>query len=90
MTGPLTIFEKSFIESLNLALVEELSLYFSPVCPPTLVSEIISDLKRPRPCGRLPEAVVRAIANKMCWIESSMPIAAFPPVNPTPLLINGP
>jgi hypothetical protein len=64
--GPRVIFDKSFIQSLNGPLIDELTLYFTATCPPTLISEIISDLKKPAGSdGRIGEETVRELATKM-------------------------
>jgi hypothetical protein len=64
--GPRIIFDKSFVQSLNGRLIEEITLYFTPTCPPTLISEIIGDLKKPaRSDGRIGENFVRELATKM-------------------------
>lgn len=64
--GPRIIFDKSFIQSLNVPLIDELTLYFTATCPPVLISEIIADLQaQPRRDGRLPEDLVRELAVKM-------------------------
>jgi hypothetical protein len=74
MIGPVVIIDKSFLQSLNPLEVQELNLYFEPVCVPTLVSEIIADLQQPKPRpGRIPEAVVRALAQKMLTAQAVEP-----------------
>jgi hypothetical protein len=74
ITGPLTIFDKSFVESLSPFEIEEFGLYYSAVCPPTLVSEIIADLKHPNPReGRIPEALVQVLAEKMAMAHGPIP-----------------
>lgn len=68
------MFDKSFTERLNPALADELTLYLSPVCAPTLVSEIIADLKHPEPRqGKLPADLVRMLANKMSLAHGPEP-----------------
>jgi len=71
---PHIIFDKSFIESLNPRLVDELTMYFSPVCPPILIREIIADLRHPEPRqDRLPKDLVRALAAKMAKAHGPEP-----------------
>jgi hypothetical protein len=45
MIGPLLLFDKSFVEMLNPEEVSELSMHFKFVGTPTLIAEIIADLK---------------------------------------------
>lgn len=64
--GPRVITDKSFIQSLNGPLIDELTLYFTPTSLPTLISEIIADLKLPpRKDGRIGEDIVKMLATKM-------------------------
>jgi hypothetical protein len=66
MMGPLLTFDKSFLEMITAEEMDELDLNFSIFVTPTLVSEIIADLKHPAPRnGRLPEEIVRSLARKM-------------------------
>src|SRR5689334_16938428 len=65
MIGPLLMFDKSFLEMLNAAEVSELSVHFKFVGTPTLIGEIIADLKLPPDERRLPTDVVKALARKM-------------------------
>lgn len=65
MVGPLLIFDKSFLQMLNPEEVFELSLHFFLVGTPTLIREIIGDLKKKPDSRRLPEDVVKALAAKM-------------------------
>jgi hypothetical protein len=69
------IFDKSFLQMLNPAEVFELSLRFSPVGTPTLIREIIADLKKIRE-GELPEELVSALARKM-WSNAGVQPANF-------------
>jgi hypothetical protein len=74
IVGPRLIFDKSFIQSLNGALIDEMTLYFTPTCPPTLISEIIADLKKPpRSDGRIGEDLVRQLARKMTGAHGTEP-----------------
>jgi hypothetical protein len=74
MLGPLAIFDKSFVESLNVEEIDEFSYWFSPVCPPTLISEIIADLKHPKPrAGRIPDELVKTLARKMSSAHGAEP-----------------
>lgn len=63
--GPLLIFDKSFLQMLNSDEVFELSLHFFFVGTPTLIREIIADLKLKPESRRIPENVVKALALKM-------------------------
>ncbi len=66
MMGPLLTFDKSFLEMITEEEMDELDLNFSIFVTPTLVSEIIADLKHPAPRnGRLPEEIVNSLARKM-------------------------
>lgn len=49
MMGPSLTFDKSFLEMINPEEMDELDLNFSIFVTPTLVSEIIADLKHPAP-----------------------------------------
>jgi hypothetical protein len=72
--GPRILFDKSFIQSLNGQLIDEMTLYFTPTCPSTLISEIIADLKLPpRADGRIGEDVVRQLATKMLGAHGAQP-----------------
>jgi len=73
IVGPRIIFDKSFIQSLNSALIDEMTLYFTPTCPPTLISEIIADLKLPPLSdGRIGEDIVCQLAEKMMVGDSRL------------------
>jgi hypothetical protein len=66
IVGPRVITDKSFIQSLSGPLIDELTLYFTPTSLPTLISEIIADLKLPpRKDGRIGEDIVKMLATKM-------------------------
>ena len=52
MMGPSLTFDKSFLEMINPEEMDELDLNFSIFVTPTLVSEIIADLKHPAPPRR--------------------------------------
>src|SRR5215475_4373473 len=65
MIGPLLIFDKSFLQMLNPEEVSEMSLHFKFVGTPTLISEIIADLKMEPPERRLPTEVVQMLSRKM-------------------------
>ena len=65
MIGPLLIFDKSFLEMLSPEEVVELGMHFNFVGTPTLIGEIIADLKLPPPERRVPSAVVMALSRKM-------------------------
>jgi hypothetical protein len=74
IVGPRVIFDKSFIQSLSGALIDELTLYFTPTCVPTLISEIIADLKKPPGTdGRIGEDLVRQLARKMTGAHGAEP-----------------
>jgi hypothetical protein len=63
--GPLLIFDKSFLQMLNPGEVFEISLHFFLVGTPTLISEIIADLRKEPDSRSLAVDVVRALARKM-------------------------
>jgi len=65
MIGPLLIFDKSFLQMLNPEEVSELSFHFKFVGTPTLIGEIIADLKSEPSKRRLPSDVVQALSRKM-------------------------
>jgi hypothetical protein len=65
MIGPLLIFDKSFLQMLNREEVSELSLHFKFVGTPTLIGEIIADLKLEPSKRALPSEVVQALSRKM-------------------------
>jgi hypothetical protein len=66
MMGPSLTFDKSFLEMINPDEMDELDLNFAIFVTPTLVSEIIADLKHPAPReGKLPADIVKALARKM-------------------------
>jgi hypothetical protein len=72
---PSVIFDKSALQMLRTAEVEELSRCFDLVCPPTLIREIISDLKKPSSSsGRVPENVVRVLAGRMRGMHLTTPV----------------
>ena len=74
IAGPRIIFDKSFIQSLNGPLIDEMTLYFTATCPPTLISEIIADLKLPLlKDGRIGEDIVRQLAVKMTGAHGAQP-----------------
>jgi hypothetical protein len=62
---PHVIFDKSFLQRLKQHQLEELTLWFRPVCVPILLSEIIADLEKPADPGRVSADIVRAFARKM-------------------------
>lgn len=64
LMGPTLVFDKSTLHGLNDAELFELCAWFTPACTPTLISEILADLKTTR-ADRLPEETVRALAGKM-------------------------
>ena len=64
--GPLLTFDKSFLEMISPREMDELDLNFTIFVTPTLISEIIADLRHPAPRdGKLPEEIVMALARKM-------------------------
>jgi hypothetical protein len=64
--GPRVITDKSFIQGLSAPQINELTVYFTTTSLPTLISEIIADLKLPpRKDGRIGEAIVKMLAEKM-------------------------
>jgi hypothetical protein len=73
MIGPLLIFDKSFLEMLNHDEVSELSMHFKFVGTPTLISEIIADLKLEPEKRRVPSDVVKALSRKMEMVHGLQP-----------------
>jgi hypothetical protein len=73
MIGPLLIFDKSFLEMLNPDEVFELSMHFKFVGTPTLIGEIIADLKLEPSKRRVPSDVVRALSRKMQKVHGLQP-----------------
>lgn len=63
--GPLLIFDKSFLQMLNPEEVSELSFHFKFVGTPTLIGEIIADLKSEPSKRALPSELVQALSRKM-------------------------
>jgi hypothetical protein len=74
IVGPRIIFDKSFIQSLNGALIDEMTLYFTATSLPTLISEVIADLKLPEQRdGRIGKDIVRDLARKMTEAHGAQP-----------------
>jgi len=74
IVGPRLIADKSFIQGLNGNLIDELTLYFTATSLPTLISEIIADLKLPPlKDGRIGEDIVRQLAVKMMGAHGAQP-----------------
>src|SRR6266576_472905 len=73
MIGPLLIFDKSFLQMLNPEEVSELSLHFKFVGTPTLIGEIIADLKSEPSERRVPSDVVKALSRKMQKVHGLQP-----------------
>jgi hypothetical protein len=73
MIGPLLIFDKSFVEMLNPEEVSELSMHFKFVGTPTLIGEIIADLKLKPSERRVPSDVVKALSKKMQKVHGLQP-----------------
>jgi hypothetical protein len=71
--GPLLIFDKSFLEMLNPIEIFELSLHFKFVGTPTLIGEIIADLKLPSDERTVPADVVKALSRKMLKVHGLQP-----------------
>ena len=72
--GPLLLFDKSVLHVLTPPEIEELGMSFLLVGSPTLVREIIADLKKDAPApGRVPEEMVRALARKMVQAQGAQP-----------------
>jgi hypothetical protein len=69
MIGPLLIFDKSFVEMLNPEEVSELSMHFKFVGTPTLIGEIIADLKLEPSERRVPSDVVKALGNRPLLLQ---------------------
>ena len=72
--GPLLLFDKSVLHVLTPPEIEELGMSFLLVGSPTLVREIIADLKKDAPApGRVPEEMVRVLARKMVQAHGAQP-----------------
>ncbi len=67
------MFDKSFLEMLNAEEVLELSMHFKFVGTPTLIGEIIADLKLEPSKRRLPSDVVKALSRKMQKVHGLQP-----------------
>jgi hypothetical protein len=65
MIGPLLIFDKSFLQMLNPEEISELSMHFKFVGTPTLIGEIIADLKLEPSERGVRSDVVKALSRKM-------------------------
>ena len=63
--GPLLLFDKTLLHYLNPEEIEELSMSFLIVSTPTLVREIIADLRQNKPVDYIPKEMVRSLARKM-------------------------
>ena len=63
--GPLLLFDKTLLHHLNPEEIEELSMSFSIVSTPTLVREIIADLRQNKHVDHIPKDMVRSLARKM-------------------------
>jgi hypothetical protein len=75
MMGPSLTFDKSFLEMISPEEMDELDLNFSIFVTPTLVSEIIADLKHPAPReGKFPADIVKALARKMVGGQGIMQV----------------
>lgn len=73
MMGPLLIVDKSFLQMLNPDEIFQLSLHFWMVGTPTIIREIIADLKKPPGARLLPEDVVKLLATKMSTVHGVQP-----------------
>jgi hypothetical protein len=72
--GPRIITDKSFIQSLNGDIIDEMTLYFTTTSLPTLISEIIADLKLPpKKDGRIGQDIVQQLAVKMSGAHGAEP-----------------
>ena len=69
--GPITLFDKSFLEMLN---VDEAALFdalYSAVICPIFYTEVLADLEKATPGSRTPEKVVQDIARKTPVMHST-------------------
>lgn len=62
--GPITLFDKSFLQSLSVDESVWFDHYFLPVVSPLFYVETLADLDKPNLQDRTPEALVRTIADK--------------------------
>lgn len=74
--APNLILDKSSLQSLSTAKIQELNRYFRLVVPPILLEEILCDLTKEANSGRDPKAHVAALARKIP-ISGSCPIPDF-------------
>lgn len=63
--GPNLVVDKSVLQAVTTLELGELSAWFEIVCIPTLLNEIIADLRLTNPRGRVPEDVVALLAHRM-------------------------
>jgi hypothetical protein len=74
IVGPRIITDKSFIQTLNGDIIDEMTLYFTTTSLPALISEIIADLKLPaKKDGRIAEVIVQQLAAKMGGAHGAQP-----------------
>src|SRR5579863_6233095 len=73
MIGPLLIFDKSFLQMLNVDEVTELSMHFKLMETPTLIGEIIADLKLDPSERRVPSDVVKVLSRKVQKVHGLQP-----------------
>jgi hypothetical protein len=91
---PFVIVDKSVLQMLNKLEVAELSECFDLIAVPTLFREIIADLRKPATTGRrLPQDVIRTLAECMCSMHTATPInfrkAAISNLNGETVPMNG-
>lgn len=69
--GPIALFDKSFLEALNVDEAVLFDYFFYPVICPVFYVETLGDLEKPQNRGRRPEDVVGSIAYKSPQIHGA-------------------
>lgn len=68
--GPISLFDKSFIQALSLNEACMFDQFFSSVLCPIYITEVLADLSKPGRNGRLDDRVVAALAEKAPCVHS--------------------
>jgi hypothetical protein len=72
---PLVIFDKSVLQMLRPSEIEELTHCFDFICVPTLIREIIGDLRKPPSAtNKVPVQAVRAWASRLSLMDVTTPV----------------
>ncbi len=75
--GPSIVLDKSSLQTLSLAEIAALKRFYSVTLIPTLVIEILADLKKTSTGDRTPEEEVVQLANKLSQMDSAINIHHF-------------